>query len=126
MPAKSSPVAKVVRTGVVQADTDSVEELLQFLQSDSDESTEVRVVRVQDQGSRSQKARVVVGGVPVEGIVDAGADVTVMSGDIFKCVAAVGKLRKCDFKPADKTPYNYDRKPFRVDGRLDWMSLSKI
>ena len=74
---------------------------------------------MRDQGSRSQKARVVVGGVPVEGIVDTGADITIMSGDIFKRVAAVGKLCKCDFKAADKTPRNYDRKPFRVDGRLD-------
>ena len=24
-----------------------------------------------------------------------------------------------DFKPADKTPYNYDKKPFRLDGKLE-------
>ena len=43
---------------------------------------------------------------------DTTADVTIMGGEMFKKVAAVAKLRKKDFKPADKTPYNYDKKPF--------------
>ena len=34
-------------------------------------------------------------------------------------VTAVVKLRKKDFKPADKTPYNYDKKPFQLDGKLE-------
>ena len=38
---------------------------------------------------------------------------------MFKKVAAVVKLRKKDFKPADKTPYNYNKKPFRLDGKLE-------
>ena len=38
---------------------------------------------------------------------------------MFKKVAAVVKLRKKDFKPADKTPYNYDKKPFQLDGKLE-------
>ena len=52
------------------------------------------------------------------GVIDTAADVTIMGGEMFKKVAAVAKLHKRDFKPADKTPYNYDRKPFRFDRKL--------
>ena len=69
--------------------------------------------------AKSQKARVVVGCVSVEGIVDTGADITIMSGDIFKHVAVVGKLRKRDFKAVHNTSHNYDCKPYRVNSRLD-------
>ena len=69
-----------------------------------------------DTGSKPQCVRVVVGGVPMDGIVDSGADITIVGGDMFKRVAAVAKLRKRDFKPPDKTPRNYDQQPFRLDG----------
>ncbi len=58
-------------------------------------------VRVQDMGSQPHCAKVVVQGVPVEGVVDSGADITIMGGDLFNCVATVAKLRKKDFKPPD-------------------------
>ena len=67
-------------------------------------------MRIQDEGSKPQRAHVTVGGVPMLGVIDSAADVTIIGGEIFKKVAAVAKLRKRDFKPADKTPYNYDRK----------------
>lgn len=60
-----------------------------------------------------------VQGVPVEGVVDTGADIMIVGGSVFKQVAAVAKLRKKSFKPPDRTPRTYDRKPFRLDGRLD-------
>ena len=91
---------------------------MDYFLSDSEEC-EVRQVRVQDQGSVHQNARVIVGGVPMLGVMDTGVDVTIMGGNMFKQVAAAAKLHKRDFKPADKTPRNYDRKPFRLDGRLD-------
>ncbi len=34
-------------------------------------------------------------------------------------MAAAAKLRKKDFKKLDKTPHNYERQPFTLDGRLD-------
>ena len=37
---------------------------------------------------------------------------------MFKKIAAVARLHKKDFMPADKTPYNYDKKPFHLDGKL--------
>ena len=40
-------------------------------------------------------------------------------GELFKQVAAVCKLHKQDFKPVDKTPFNYDKKSFRLDGKLE-------
>jgi len=47
------------------------------------------------------------------------ADVTIIGGEMFKKVMAVAKLHKKDFKSADKIPYNYDRKPFHLDGKLE-------
>jgi hypothetical protein len=77
------------------------------------------VVRVEDKGSHPMCARVSIQGVPAYGIVDSGADITILGSELFKKVAAVAKLKKKDFKPADKTPHNYDRQPFSLDGRMD-------
>ena len=43
-------------------------------------------------------------GVPMTGAVDTGTDLTIMGGDMFKQVAAVARLRKKVFQPADRTP----------------------
>jgi len=88
------------------------------LASDSDDSS-VSLVRIQDCGSRLRKVQVDVAGVPVEGLVDTGADITIMGPDLFKKVAAVAGLKKKHFKPADKVPHTYDRRQFKLDGRLD-------
>ena len=58
-------------------------------------------------------------GVPARGIVDTGADISIMGGELLKRVAAVAWLRKRAFKKADKLPRFYDRKPFTLNGRLD-------
>ncbi len=63
--------------------------------------------------------RVTVTGVPIHGIVDSGADITILGGEIFKRVADVVKLRKKDFKPPDRTPHNYNRQPFHLDRHVD-------
>ena len=44
----------------------------------------MRQVRVFDTGSKPQSARVVLAGVPIHGIVDSGADITILGGDMFK------------------------------------------
>ena len=87
--------------------------------SDSEDDSSVHVVRVEDKGSHPKCARVNIQGVPAYGIVDSGADITILGSELFKKVAAVAKLKKKDFKPADKTPHNYDRQPFSLDGRMD-------
>ena len=42
-----------------------------------------------------------------------------MNGDVFKKVAAIARLSKRAFKPADKLPYGYDNTPFKLDGQID-------
>ena len=47
------------------------------------------------------------------GIIDSGADITIMGTDLFKRVA---RLRKRSFKRPDKILYTYDHQPFSLDG----------
>jgi hypothetical protein len=51
-----------------------------------------------DDSSKPQRVRVTVQGVPMDGIVDSAADITIMNGEMFKQVAAVAKLRKKRFQ----------------------------
>ena len=60
-----------------------------------------------------------VAGVPAVGLVDTGADITIMGSELFKKVAAVAGLKKQQFKLTDKQPHTYDRRQFKLDGRLD-------
>ena len=42
-----------------------------------------------------------------------GADITIMGGEIL---AAVAKLQKHDLMKPDKIPWNYNQRPFKLDG----------
>ena len=110
---------KMVQRGPSQATPVLSDDPMQYLSSDSDSSDGVHQVHVSDKGSKPHCAKVNVQGVPMNGVVDSGADITIMGGEMFKHVAAVGKLRKKDFKSSDTTPHNYDQHPFHLDGRLD-------
>ena len=94
-------------------------EPLDLLYSSSEEESDIRRVRVSDKGSESLYARVLIQGVPAYGLIDSGADITIICGDLFRRVATVARLRKRDFKKADKTPLTYGQKPFTLDGRMD-------
>ena len=83
------------------------------------DSEGVRLVRVADEGSQSQLARVIVQGVPADGAIDTGADITITGQELFARVAAAGRLRKKNFQKPDKVPWTYDRKTFRLDGCMD-------
>ena len=87
-------------------------------ESDPDSDDDVRRVTVEDMGSHPKYAEVLVEGVSLQGVVDTGSDLTIMGKEAFKKVAMVAKLRKKDFRPADQKAYNYDGKPFTLDGRL--------
>ena len=63
------------------------EDPFRFLLSDSDDEDIISLVRVEDKGSKSQTALVEVAGVPIHGIVDTGADITIMGPELFKKVA---------------------------------------
>ena len=92
---------------------------LNFLSSDSDTDGSINLVRITDQGSYLRKATVEIAGVPATGLVDTGADITIIGPELFKKVAVVAGLEKRQFKPADKQPHTYDRCQFNLDGCLD-------
>ena len=91
---------------------------LGLLFSDSDDES-VKQIRVEDNGSHPQLARVDVHGVPADGIIDTAADITIMGGKLFALVATTAKLRKRNFKKPDKVPRNYDGREFHLDGCMD-------
>ena len=89
------------------------------LYSSDDDNTNARLIHVKDGGSCPQWVKVEIQGVPAEGVIDSGADITIIEGELFKKVAAVARLKKKDLKEADKTPHNYDQSPRWVHGLGD-------
>ena len=76
---------------MVQSDTS--DNPFKYLLSDSqDEEFRVGVTHVTDSFSKCQSAKVIVGGVPLYGIVVSGTDITIMGGTAFKQVATVARL----------------------------------
>ena len=65
----------------------------------------------------------IVQGVPADGVIDTGTDITIMGWDLFAKVAAAAGLRKKKFRKLDKVPQTYDQKTFHLDGCMD-MDLS--
>jgi hypothetical protein len=104
--------------GPLSSQTESTD-VWDFLLSSSDDETDVCTVQIDDKGSMPQCVPVQLQGVPVYGVIDTGADITILGENLFKKVATIAKLKKRDFHPADKTPRNYDQRPFQLDGRLD-------
>ena len=85
---------------------------------DSDGS--VSAVRVGDQGSKPQYVNVTIHGVPTLGIMDTGADITIMGGKLFKKISNFVRLKKNDFKKPDCIPIpTYEHKEFKLHGRMD-------
>ena len=98
----------------------SKEDPLDFLLPDSgDEESGIKTVRIQDKGSKPREVLVDIQGVPAIGVIDSGADITIMGAEFFKKVASVACLKKSAFKKPDKTPYTYDHRPFSLDGKLE-------
>ena len=91
-----------------------------FLYSSSDDEpqSQVNIVRLPDHGSLTKCVKVSVQGVPAYGLIDSGADITILGGSLFKRIATIARLKK-NFKKADKVPRTYDQQPFRLDGRMD-------
>ena len=69
---------------------------------------EIQSVRVEDHSSKPCHARAQVEGVPAEGVIDTSADITIIGENLFRRVAAVARLKKKNFKEADKIPQTYD------------------
>ena len=83
------------------------------------------MVRVCDQGSRPQYVNIEIQRVPTSGLIDTGADITIMGGELFKMIAKAAKLKKRDFKQADHTSCTYNRKQFKLHGRMDLEARAK-
>ena len=90
-----------------------------LLPSDSEEEGEVRLVRVEDHGGEQRYADVLMEGVPASGVIDSGAEISIINGKLFRKIAAVARLKRSQLKPPDQIPKTYDRKVFQLDGRLD-------
>ena len=116
-----NPGAKQVQSESVEHDSESgFDDPRRYLvSSEEDSDSSVQSVRVKDTGSRAQYANVDLQGVPAKGVIDSGADITIIGGDLFKKVAMVAKLRKKDFRKADKTPRTYDQRSFVLHGCID-------
>ena len=114
---KPTARTKLIQTSSDVTDQES-EDPVTYLYS-SDEDSQVGLVRVPFEGSKPQKALVEVQGIPAMGIIDTGADITIMGPELFKTVAAATRMKKRCLKPVDKSAYTYDHKPIHLDGRLD-------
>ena len=97
----------------------TVSDPMNFLYSSESDDGSVCVVRVEDKGSKPRTVVVNLHGVPARGIIDSGADITIINGDLFQRVATVAHLKKSAFKKPDRIPVTYDQKPFTLDGRMD-------
>ena len=112
-----SPAERSETSEPIRPPMGSVDPLLYLYSSDSE--GQVDTIRVNDEGSRPQYVNVEIQGVPTSGIIDTGADITIMGGELFKKVAFTAKLRKKNFHKPDRTPHTYDRKPFQLHGKIE-------
>ena len=95
------------------------EKLLFSSSEEEDEATQVNSVRIADKGSVTKCVKVHVQGVPAYGLIDSGADITIIGGALFKKVATVARLKRRNLLKPDKVPRTYDQQPFTLDGRMD-------
>ena len=77
---------------------------LGFLYSSESDKGEVLLICVEDKGSKPRRALVEVQGVLTYGVIDSGADITIMRADLFKKVAAAAHLKKRILKKLVRSP----------------------
>ena len=78
----------------------------------------MKKVELRDEGSVPKCVSVLTQGVAATKLIDSGADITIMGGELFKRVSVAAKLRKRDLHKSDKTPKTYDQRTFTLDGRM--------
>ena len=102
---KTYGVCTTPQRGILQNTNPQDTNPYSFLFSSDDSNDEqCQQITVTDQESQSMCVPLQVEGVLAYGLIDTGADITIMGAQLFKKVAAVAKLRKKNFKPAGKTP----------------------
>ena len=90
---KGKETTAITKT-IISTSQQETSDPLYFLSSDSDTDGSINLVRITDQGSHLRKATVEIAGVPATGLVDTGADITIMGPELFKKVAAGAGLKK--------------------------------
>ena len=78
----------------------SIPDPTDFLHSSDSDDGNVCIVRVEDRGSKPRMVMVDIQGVPARGIIDSGADITIINGDLFQRVATIARLKKEYFQKA--------------------------
>ena len=105
---------------IEQVSMQGVSDPLSLLYSSESESDDgVRQIRVSDLGSKPRYANILIEGVTAAGVIDTGADITIVNGALFAKIAAAARLKKKDFQPANKVPRTYNQERFKLDGRMD-------
>ena len=66
--------------------------------------------------SKTGQAEVLIQGVPAVGILDSGADITIIGAEK---IAVTDKVKKKHFKKPDRVPKTYDGHTFSLHGRID-------
>ena len=97
----------------------TVADPMNFLYSSESDDGSVCAVHVEDKGSKPHTVVVDFHEVPARGIIDSGADIIIINGDLFQTVATVARLKKSAFKKPDRIPVTYDQKLFTLDGRMN-------
>lgn len=118
---RGKAATKAVQTVTTQSEPKEKENPEDYLasSSESDEDPRVQQIHVKDKGSHARCVRIHIQGVPMFGIIDTGADINIIGGELFKKLAAAAKLKKRDLQQPDKVPLNYDLHPFSIDGKMD-------
>ena len=55
----------------------------------------------------------------MRGVIDTVLVITIISGELFRHVAATARLCKWKFKPPDRLPRAYNHELFQLDGCMD-------
>lgn len=90
-------------------------ESLLYSSSEDESAPHAKRITTTDQGSVTKCAKVLIQGVPAYGLIDSGADFTIIGGLLFEKVATIAWFKQ-NFKKSDKVPRTYNWKPFSLDG----------
>ena len=74
-----------------------------LISSESKDCYDVRQIQLVDGGSQSQLVHVIINGVPADGVINMGADITIAGQELFARVATVARLQK-NFRKPNKVP----------------------
>ena len=124
-PAQAEQVSSRGRPRPKRARAHPSAESLLLSSSEEEPDPQIKVIRIAHHCSHTQCVKVFIQGEPAYGLIDSGADITIIGGSLFKKVAAVAQLGK-NFMKADKVPGPTISSPFSwmVAWTLMWFSVT--